>query len=111
MTTDRTTTLLASLLLAAALAAPRRSLAQAKPTAAQLEALNAQEKELLAVAQDFSRRVAETMEGWLAAKEVTRGAALLLPLLPDAQDRSAQVHHRLGSSCRTATSRGSRRRS
>jgi methyl-accepting chemotaxis protein len=69
--TRTTTTLLASFLLAFAAIAPARSLAQAKPTAAQSEALNAQEKDMLGVAQDFSRRVTETMEGWLAAKEVS----------------------------------------
>jgi methyl-accepting chemotaxis protein len=63
------TTLIGSLLLAAALG-PSTGLAQPKPTAAQLDALNAQEKEMLGVAQDFARRVTETMEGWLAAKEV-----------------------------------------
>jgi methyl-accepting chemotaxis protein len=64
------TTLIGSLLLAAALG-PSTGLAQPKPTAAQLDALNAQEKEMLGVAQDFARRVTETMEGWLAAKEVS----------------------------------------
>jgi methyl-accepting chemotaxis protein len=70
MTMTRTTTLLASLLLAAALA-PTAGAAQAKPTTAQLDLLNTQEKEMLGVAQDFSRRVSETMDAWLAAKEVT----------------------------------------
>jgi methyl-accepting chemotaxis protein len=64
------TTLIGSLLLAAALA-PAAGLAQPRPTAAQIEALNSQEKEMLGVAQDFARRVTETMEGWLAAKEVS----------------------------------------
>jgi methyl-accepting chemotaxis protein len=64
------TTLIGSLLLASALA-PSSGLAQPRPTAAQLDALNAQEKEMLGVAQDFARRVTETMEGWLAAKEVS----------------------------------------
>jgi len=69
--TRTTTTFFASLLLAFAAIAPARGLAQAKPTAAQAEALSAQEKEMLSVAQDFSRRASETMEGWLAAKEVS----------------------------------------
>jgi methyl-accepting chemotaxis protein len=69
--TKITTTLFSSLLLAFAAIAPARGLAQAKPTAAQSEALSAQEKEMLGVAQDFARRVTETMEGWLAAKEVS----------------------------------------
>jgi methyl-accepting chemotaxis protein len=67
----RTNTLIASFLLAIAALAPARSVAQPKPTAAQLDALNGQEKEMLGVAQDFARRVTETMEGWLAAKEVS----------------------------------------
>lgn len=67
----RTTTLLASLLLAAATFAPALGRAQPRPTAAQLEPLNTQEREMLAVAQDFARRVSETMEAWLAAKEVS----------------------------------------
>jgi methyl-accepting chemotaxis protein len=66
----RTTTSIASLLLALALA-PTRGMAQPRPTAAQVDALSAQEKEMLGVAQDFARRVTETMEGWLAAKEVS----------------------------------------
>jgi methyl-accepting chemotaxis protein len=68
---NRTTTLLSSFLLASALLVPGAGLAQPKPTAAQLELLNTQEKEMLAVAQDFGRRSAETMEAWLAAKEVS----------------------------------------
>ena len=68
---NRTTTLLSSLLLASALLVPGAGRAQPKPTAAQLELLNTQEKEMLAVAQDFGRRSAETMEAWLAAKEVS----------------------------------------
>jgi methyl-accepting chemotaxis protein len=67
----RMTTSIASLLLALAALAPAPGRAQARPTAAQLDLLNAQEKEMLAVAQDFSRRVAETLEGWMAAKEVS----------------------------------------
>ncbi len=67
----RTTTLLASLLLAAATLSPALGRAQPRPTAAQLELLNTQEREMLAVAQDFARRVSETMEAWLAAKEVS----------------------------------------
>jgi methyl-accepting chemotaxis protein len=36
------------------------------------EPLSAQEREMLALAQDFARRSAEKMEAWLANKEVTR---------------------------------------
>jgi methyl-accepting chemotaxis protein len=66
-----TTTLIASLALTLVALAPGAGLAQPKPTAAQLELLNTQEREMLGIAQDFSRRVTETMEGWLAAKEAT----------------------------------------
>jgi methyl-accepting chemotaxis protein len=61
----------ASLLLFALLLSPLPAAAQPKPTTAQVEALTTQEKEMLGAAQDFARRVSETMEGWLAAKEVT----------------------------------------
>ncbi len=69
--TRTTTTLFASFLLAVAVLAPTPGVAQPKPTTAQLDALNAQEREMFGVAQDFARRVSETMEGWLAAKEVS----------------------------------------
>ena len=68
---NRTTTLLSPLLLASALLVPGVGLAQPRPTAAQLDLLNPQEKEMLAIAQDFARRVNEAMEAWLAAKEVS----------------------------------------
>jgi methyl-accepting chemotaxis protein len=61
----------ASLLLLALLLSPLPATAQSKPTTAQIEALTTQEKEMLGAAQDFARRVSETMEGWLAAKEVS----------------------------------------
>jgi methyl-accepting chemotaxis protein len=61
----------ASLLVLALLASPLPAAAQSKPTTAQVDALNTQEKEMLGAAQDFARRVSETMDGWLAAKEVT----------------------------------------
>jgi len=66
----RTTTLIGSLLLAAAMV-PATGLAQPRPTTAQVEALGPQEKEMLTVAQDFARRVTESMEAWLASKEVS----------------------------------------
>ena len=61
----------ASLLLLALLLSPLPAAAQSKPTTAQVEALTTQEKEMLGAAQDFARRVSETMEGWIAAKEVS----------------------------------------
>jgi methyl-accepting chemotaxis protein len=63
--------LIASLTLTLAALAPGAGLAQPRPTAAQIEVLTAQEREMLGSAQDLSRRVTETMEAWLAAKEVT----------------------------------------
>ncbi len=69
--TRNQTTIPATLLLATLCLAPARAEAQAKPTAAQIEALGNQEKEMLGAAQDFARRVTESMEGWLAAREVS----------------------------------------
>ena len=103
------TTLFASLLLATAFA-PTAGLAQPKPTAAQLEALNAQEKEMLGVAQDFARRVTETMEGWLAAKEVSEERLVRLPLLSESPRPTRPSSPPTGIGSRTGTSRASRRR-
>lgn len=62
---------IALLALCAALA-PARGLAQARPGVAALsEGLSPQEREMLGLALDYARRCAETMEGWIAAKEVT----------------------------------------
>jgi methyl-accepting chemotaxis protein len=68
-----TTRFSTSLLTLALLLGPGLASAQAKPTAAQVDALTAQEKEMLSAGQDFARRVTESMEGWLSAKppEVT----------------------------------------
>jgi methyl-accepting chemotaxis protein len=66
-----TTRLTTSLLTVSLLLGPALAAAQAKPTTAQVDALTAQEKEMLGAAQDFARRVTESMEGWLAAKEVS----------------------------------------
>jgi methyl-accepting chemotaxis protein len=57
--------------LAAALPAPALAQARAKADP-QAEGPSAQEREMLALAQDFSRRCAEAMEAWIANKEVTR---------------------------------------
>lgn len=66
------TTWMSPLLLAAALLTPATGLAQARPSAAALsEGLAPQEREMLALALDFSKRCSEVMEKWLAAKEVT----------------------------------------
>jgi len=67
---------LAPLLLTAAVLLPARGLAQARPgaaasAAALSEGLMPQEKEMLGLALDFSRRSAEVMEGWIAGKETT----------------------------------------
>ncbi len=60
------------LALAAALA-PAGALAQAKGRGdALVEGLSAQERDMLGLAQDYARRCTETMESWIANKEVTR---------------------------------------
>jgi methyl-accepting chemotaxis protein len=64
-------TLFVSIFLTSLLLAPAPAAAQPRPTAAQVDALAPQEKEMLAAAQDFARRVTESMEGWLATKEVS----------------------------------------
>ncbi len=53
--------------------APVRASAQAhpKPTSAQLDSLTAQEKEILAIANDLSKRCAAAMERWIAHKETS----------------------------------------
>jgi len=61
-------------LLALLLAGPAVALAQARgapPAAVGGDALSPQEREMLTLAMDFSRRCAESMEGWITAKEVT----------------------------------------
>jgi hypothetical protein len=61
-----------ALAVAAALSIPGGAGAQARPSLAALaESLMPQEREMLTLAADFSRRSAEAMEKWLAGKEVT----------------------------------------
>lgn len=56
-----------------AAALPAAASAQARGRAdAPGDGLSSQEREMLALAQDFSRRCTERMESWLANKEVTR---------------------------------------
>lgn len=65
---------LAILTLACAALAPVRARAQVHPKVAsfaQVDGLAPQEKEMLALANDFSKRCAATMERWIANKEVT----------------------------------------
>ncbi len=64
---------LAILGMACAWLAPARAGAQAHPkaTAAQIESLSAQEKEMLTIATDLSRRCTVAMERWIANKETT----------------------------------------
>jgi len=57
--------------LAAALPAAAQAQARARAEK-EVEALSTQEREMLALAQDFARRCAERMEAWIANKEVTR---------------------------------------
>jgi methyl-accepting chemotaxis protein len=77
---------IAVLTLAAGALLPARGLAQGRPSAAALsEGLMPQEKEMLALALDYARRCAETLEGWIAAREVSEEklfSALYFPM-PD----------------------------
>jgi methyl-accepting chemotaxis protein len=64
----------AILILAGAALAPERAWAQAVPKVGNLttmDALTAQERELLAIANELSRRCGHAMERWIANKEVT----------------------------------------
>jgi len=64
----------AALALALAALSPAAARAQRSPKpvpAAVVDGLSAQEKEMLALAGEFSRRCSEAMERWLAAKEVS----------------------------------------
>jgi len=59
--------------LALAAVLPATALAQARGKGeAQADGLSTQEKEMLALAQDFAKRSADAMEAWIANKEVTR---------------------------------------
>lgn len=57
--------------LALVVALPAPALAQARGKV-ETQDLSAQEREMLTLAQDFARRCSETMEAWIANKEVTR---------------------------------------
>jgi methyl-accepting chemotaxis protein len=58
--------------VAAALPALAAGQAPAKGRGDPADGLSGQEREMLALAQDFAKRSAEKMEAWLANKEVTR---------------------------------------
>ncbi len=69
------TKLIRTTMVVAALAAlaPAPALAQARARAeVPTEGLSGQEREMLALAQDFAKRCADAMESWIANKEVTR---------------------------------------
>jgi len=74
----------ATLLLVAIAVLPARGLAQARPSAAALsEGLMPQEKEMLGLALDFSKKCGDVMEAWISAKEVTEDrlfASLYFPM-------------------------------
>lgn len=72
MTTPNRTTLAALTLAAAATLLPGTARAQAARAGTAADALTAQEREMLALGNEFARRVTATMEGWLARKEVSR---------------------------------------
>jgi methyl-accepting chemotaxis protein len=58
--------------LAALALSPSRGLAQARVNVAELaESLQPQEREMLLLAADFSKRCSEAMENWVATKETT----------------------------------------
>jgi methyl-accepting chemotaxis protein len=69
----RTMQRLAVMMVLAGLTLPmQRAQAQARVNPAELgESLPAQEREMLGLAQEFSRKCAEAMEAWLANKETT----------------------------------------
>lgn len=62
------------LALAAALLAPRLAAAQTTKVGGEVpvESLSPQEREMLALGTEFSRRCASTLEKWVAGKEVTQ---------------------------------------
>jgi len=68
--TFRKTALLALALAALAPTASAQSARSGANTPA--DALSAQEREMLALGEEFARRCTETLEGWLAKKEVTK---------------------------------------
>lgn len=61
----------AILTLACVALAPVAARAQARPPAIVPADLPAQEREMLALAHDFARRCADTLEKWIASREVT----------------------------------------
>jgi len=69
----RSLPLLALLALTSLVPAPAAAQAQPKLNPALLgDSLTVQEREMLAVAQDFSRRCAEALEAWIARKEISQ---------------------------------------
>lgn len=63
---------------------PAAAQAQAKGNA-QADGLSSQQREMLALAQDYARRCSEAMESWIANKEVTREKLLSFLYFPVAQ--------------------------
>jgi methyl-accepting chemotaxis protein len=63
---------LAALALATALLPTPSPAAEARRGEASTEGLSAQDREMLALAQDFAKKSADAMESWIANKEVTR---------------------------------------
>jgi methyl-accepting chemotaxis protein len=54
-----------------ALLGPATAMAQSRATPLPTDGLGPQEREMLAIAQDFARRVTDVLEGWMTSKEVT----------------------------------------
>ena len=72
MSAPRALTLAVLTLATAALAAPPAAPAPALNPAMLGDTLTSQEREMLSLAEDFSRRCAEAIEGWLAKKEISQ---------------------------------------
>ena len=68
--TTRARIRLAALALSLAAALPSRALAQGRPLTIP-ESMGAQDREMLSAALELSKRCAETMEKWIAAREVS----------------------------------------
>ena len=70
--TDHARRTLAALALALAVLLPTHGLAQARPAPAVADGLTSQDREMLALGQEVSRRCSEILEGWIDAKEVSQ---------------------------------------
>jgi methyl-accepting chemotaxis protein len=77
-----------ALVVAAALLAPAAGRAQLQPKvggSAEAESLTGQEREMLALANDFARRSADALQRWIAANETTQERLFAAVYYPVAQ--------------------------